>query len=109
MNASAVVFRRREICEAISATREDLLGWTIAGDWRLYVEICKKDGKVAYLASPLNKHRRHHGSVVGSNDLSNHLKEIVRMHEVVNKYIKKKECVINRQLNYRKKIQSQIF
>ena len=52
----------------------------MAGDWRLYAEILSTGGDVAYVAEPLNVHRRHAASVTHRLSMSQHLAEIRRMH-----------------------------
>jgi len=58
----------------------DLAEFTMAGDWRVYAEALSQGGSVAYVARPLNTHRRHAGSVTHSLPVSQHLDEVGRMH-----------------------------
>ena len=83
LNVSGVLFRRAALAAALARVGAELERWTIAGDWRLYCELCRAGGEVHYVARPLNQHRRHAASVVGANDLRQHLAEITAMHELL--------------------------
>lgn len=61
LTASAVVFRRFPIDEAL---RQTLRGMRVAGDW-LFFAAAMRGGDVAYTPRALNHHRRHGESVVG--------------------------------------------
>jgi ABC-type polysaccharide/polyol phosphate export permease len=80
LNASGVLFRRSALQAALDRVGPALSDWRIAGDWRLYAELCRAGGEVQYVARPLNQHRRHAESVVGANRLDQHLAEITAMH-----------------------------
>ncbi len=83
-NISAVVWRRDALCAALDRLDDLISEWTIAGDWRLYVEVLAHEkGSIAYLAEPLNQHRRHAESVTQTVSHAKHLKEISRMHDVL--------------------------
>ena len=57
-----------------------LRGLRLAGDWQLYLEVLThSDGHVAWVAAPLNVHRRHGGSVTGALAGRRHLEEIARV------------------------------
>ena len=53
----------------------------MAGDWRLYAEVLSAGGDVAYVAEPLNVHRRHAASVTHRLSMPQHLAEIRRMQQ----------------------------
>ena len=79
-NVSAVLWRREALLRALDAV-PDLEGWTLAGDWRLYLELLAgQAGRVAFIATPLNTHRRHQGGVTARLDHAAHLGEIERLH-----------------------------
>ena len=80
LNASAVVWRKAALAEALSRCHGDLDLLSVAGDWRIYVEACGLGGKIGYVASALNVHRRHSGSVTQNLSRKRHLAEIVAMH-----------------------------
>ncbi|OYW59602.1 MAG: hypothetical protein B7Z31_05590, partial [Rhodobacterales bacterium 12-65-15] len=67
---------------------DELDGFKVAGDWRLYAEICVREGStVSWLPEPLNSHRRHKLSVTQALDVDRHLAEIERMQEWVGERI----------------------
>ncbi|MDE1895566.1 MAG: glycoside hydrolase family 99-like domain-containing protein, partial [Rhodospirillales bacterium] len=81
-NVSAVLWRREALLKALEGI-PDLESWKLAGDWRLYLELlAKQDGSVAYVAEPLNTHRRHQDGVTARLDTAAHLQEIERLHKV---------------------------
>jgi hypothetical protein len=66
---------------ALAACEADLLGFRMAGDWRLYLEALALPGAtVGYEAEPLNVHRRHAASVTHALDADVHVAEIARCH-----------------------------
>ena len=52
----------------------------MAGDWRVYAEVLSVGGSVAYVAQPLNLHRRHEASVTHRLAPRRHVAEVSRMH-----------------------------
>jgi glycosyltransferase involved in cell wall biosynthesis/GT2 family glycosyltransferase len=83
LNASGVVFRRDALQRALSAVGPDLDSYAVAGDWRLYAEICLQGGSVAYVAKALNGHRRHASSVTHALKAARHLDEIGRVQSLI--------------------------
>jgi len=106
LNVSSVLFRRDKLLAAINAVGHELPTWTIAGDWRLYVQLCRSEGEVAYIARPLNAHRRHGHSVVGANRLLAHIDEIARMHQIVRSAFSLSQVETSRQAAYLESLQS---
>lgn len=116
LNVSSVLFRRETLLAAMQtlgwltdrptaeAETEQLPDWHIAGDWRLYIEICRAGGEVQYCAEPLNAHRRHQSSVVGRHQLSEHAEEIGRMHRLLRPDIGADQRIADRQYAYLKSI-----
>jgi glycosyltransferase involved in cell wall biosynthesis len=81
LNVSAVVWRRSALLAALDACGEELRGFRMAGDWRLYLQALAAPGaRIAYEAQPLNVHRRHAGSVTHALDAERHVAEIARCH-----------------------------
>ena len=80
LNVSAVLWRRDALLAALD-TVPDLDSWQLAGDWRLYMAVlaAQPEGEVAYVAEPLNTHRRHGGGVTQRLAARDHLAEIARM------------------------------
>lgn len=86
LNVSAVVWRRDALLAALDACAEELRGFRMAGDWRLYLEALSAPGaRVAYEAAPLNVHRRHAASVTHALDGGRHVEEIARCHAFARK------------------------
>lgn len=79
ISASAVLWRRSALLAALAALRGEWHLWLCAGDWRTYVEACKMECQVHYLATPLNLHRRHAASVTGSASPARRFAEVVAM------------------------------
>ncbi len=79
LNASAVLWRRDALRQALERCGAELDSFTMAGDWRVYAEVLSAGGSVAYVAQPLNIHRRHAASVTHSLAPRRHLAEVSRM------------------------------
>jgi hypothetical protein len=80
LNASAVVWRRTALQQALRRCSVELAEFSMAGDWRIYAEALAQGGTVAYVAQPLNTHRRHAASVTHRLPIARHLREVERMH-----------------------------
>ena len=81
LNASAVLWRRASLLAALDRCGDDLDGYRLAGDWRLYLELlAASTGRVVVVAAPLNVHRRHAGGVTGSLAPGRHVDEVARVH-----------------------------
>ena len=79
MNASAILFRRSALRTALARCAGALADYRMAGDWHLYLDLLAHgDGQVAWVAAPLNLHRRHGGGVTAGMDPARHLDEIAR-------------------------------
>lgn len=76
-NASAVVFRRSALQEALTEVLPSMLEYRIAGDWLAYVAVLSC-GSIAFDPRSLNLHRRHSGSVTLGSDQWPHLLEVMR-------------------------------
>lgn len=84
LNVSGVVFHRQTLLDAFEAVGDELRNYSVAGDWRLYAEICARNGsRVSYLAEALNTHRRHKVSVTHALKVEKHLAEIAGMHKII--------------------------
>ena len=79
LNASAVLLRREAFVAALDRCGRDLESYQVAGDWRLYAEMMLDGGSVAYVAEPLNTHRRHAASATSRLDSALHVDEIARV------------------------------
>ncbi len=80
VNASAVLWRRAALLAALDRCGAALDGFQLAGDWRLYAEALAEGAAVAYVAQPLNVHRRHGAGLTRRLPAAQHLDEIKRMH-----------------------------
>ncbi|MGI4950589.1 MAG: glycoside hydrolase family 99-like domain-containing protein [Janthinobacterium lividum] len=80
LNVSGVLFRRAALLAALDRCAPELATFEMAGDWRLYAELLHGGGRVAYVAEPLNVHRRHGASVTHRMPVERHLHEVERMH-----------------------------
>ena len=84
LNASAVLWKRSALLAALDRCGEELARYRMAGDWRLYVELlAASEGHVAYVAAPLNVHRRHEASVTQQMKRRRHRDEIARVHRAI--------------------------
>ena len=80
LNASAVLWRRETLRHALNRCKSELDRFTMAGDWRVYAEVLSAGGRVAYVAEPLNMHRRHEASVTHRLTPRRHVAEVSWMH-----------------------------
>ena len=81
LNVSSVVWRREALARALEVCEGDLQRFRMAGDWRLYLEALAAPGaRVAYVAAPLNVHRRHAASVTHSLKAQSHIEEVEAIH-----------------------------
>ena len=84
LNASSVLFARGALKAALARCGEDLFAFRMAGDWRLYIEILREAGaRIAYVAEPLNIHRRHGTSATHRLVGQEHIGEVARIHRLV--------------------------
>jgi glycosyltransferase involved in cell wall biosynthesis len=84
LNASAVLWKRPVLLEALDRCDDELSRYRMAGDWRVYIELLAASrGHVAYVASPLNVHRRHEKSVTHELKGRRHRDEIARVHRAI--------------------------
>ena len=88
LNVSGVLFRRSALLAALDRLGPELTGYAVAGDWRLYAEICLAGGKVVYEPGALNGHRRHQASVTHALKASRHLEEIRQMQRLIAERVK---------------------
>jgi glycosyltransferase involved in cell wall biosynthesis len=107
--ASAVLWRRAALLEALERLGPELPTWRLAGDWRVYLEILATPGvKIAVLDAPLNRHRRHAGSVTGTTRPAVHIAEIARMQALTAKRLKLPAAARARQQEVLEQIKSRL-
>ena len=84
LNVSCAIWNRAALARAMRRCEDQLLTYRMAGDWHLYVDVMTAaDCHVAYVAEPLNVHRRHAASVTHSLAAAAHIAEIERVHHLV--------------------------
>ncbi len=77
----------------------------MAGDWRVYAETLAQPGaQVAYVAQPLNHHRRHGASATARLDGAAHVAEVARVHKAVARLLGPAPGLRARQLAYRRSL-----
>jgi|GEM_PF-1411104 len=82
LNVSSVLWRREALSAALDACDDELDRYRLVGDWCLYLEtLCRRQARIAYVARPLNVHRRHPTSVTHALDTDRHLVEVLAMQE----------------------------
>ena len=79
LNVSGVVIQRKALLDALDAVGDELYDYAVAGDWRLYIDLCSTGSPVVYEARALNGHRRHQTSVTHALKAEKHFAEIVAM------------------------------
>ena len=77
LNASSVLWHRECLLDTLRAGEAQT--YRMAGDWYLYAAAAASGRKVAYVAEPLNLHRRHAGAVTASLDTEEHVAEVERV------------------------------
>ena len=101
LNVSGVVLHRQTLLDAFDAVGDDLYRYSVAGDWRLYAEICARPGsRVTWLPEPLNTHRRHRVSVTHALKAEKHLAEIAEMHKMVGEKVALDAETFDRQVEH---------
>jgi glycosyltransferase involved in cell wall biosynthesis len=106
-NVSAAVFRRQAFLQAVERCRSDLGLLRVAGDWLVYSELLRQ-GKLAFCAEVLNRHRRHQAGVTISNfESERHLAEILFMQERVAAQTRLSEITRAQALAFARQVQEQ--
>ena len=83
LNVSGVLWRRKALLAALEAAGDQLFAYKVAGDWRLYAEVCARGGNVVYESRALNGHRRHQTSVTHALAARTHYNEILAMQTLI--------------------------
>ena len=100
-NVSAVVFKNKGLGDIADA----IAGFRIAGDWRFYVWLLQQ-GKVAFVAEPLNCHRRHDRGVTLAGDKDRHIQEVVSLQDYIEEEFGVTEETRTKALEYREHVRS---
>jgi glycosyltransferase involved in cell wall biosynthesis len=102
LNVSGLLWRRAALAAALDRIGDELMAWSVAGDWRVALEVlAESDGHVAWVAAPLNVHRRHPRSASAMLAPHAHLGEISRMHRLLAARLELDEADQARQTAYR--------
>ena len=81
-NVSSALIRRDSLLAVIDEMQNTLGQLKVAGDWRIYIELCKRGGKIGFIREPLNVHRRHSGSVTHSSKSDLLIRELRTIHDL---------------------------
>jgi glycosyltransferase involved in cell wall biosynthesis len=109
LNVSSVVWRRSALLAAFERCEAALDSFAVAGDWRLYAEVLAAPGaRIAYVASPLNRHRRHRASVTRLLDADRHVAEIAAAQAAVARFLPLQAARIGRQKRYLEEVSKQL-
>ncbi|GJD34080.1 D-inositol-3-phosphate glycosyltransferase [Methylobacterium aerolatum] len=82
LNVSAVLWDGEQLRDVFRRLGDEAFRFHCAGDWRVYLESCLAGGDVAYVADPLNHHRRHALSVTHALAKPQHFGEIARVQDL---------------------------
>ncbi|WBH15798.1 glycosyltransferase family 2 protein [Sphingomonas radiodurans] len=83
VNVSAVLWRTAALRAAFERLGAAIDDFRAAGDWRVYIEACRAGGSVGYVPAPLNRFRRHPGSVIGRYTREQHIAEVEAIHALL--------------------------
>jgi len=110
LNVSSVVWRRDALLAALAACRRDLAQFRMAGDWRIYLECLAAPGaKIAYVADPLNVHRRHAQSVTHALKARKHIDEIATVHDMIRQRLRLSAAILTQQSGYVAEVTAQLM
>jgi glycosyltransferase involved in cell wall biosynthesis len=110
LNVSSVLWRRDALLRALQACRDELKQYRMAGDWRIYLECLVVPGaRIAYVADPLNVHRRHAASVTHSLKAQKHIGEIATIHQFARARFGLSERQLGLQASYLAEVSAQLL
>jgi glycosyltransferase involved in cell wall biosynthesis len=106
-DVSSALLRRTTLLAALDSLGPDLYSYQFAGDWRVYVEmLADTKGSVAYIAQPLNVHRRHSTTSILQAD--RHVAEIREVQQAVQNLLGPDEQLAGKQAQYLKRVAQQL-
>jgi glycosyltransferase involved in cell wall biosynthesis len=109
LNVSSVIWRRSALLAAMGRCEASLNSLMVAGDWRLYAEMLAAPGaRIAYVAAPLNRHRRHRASVTQTLDADCHIAEVAVVQAAVAAFLPSNSALLSRQKRYLKDLTKQL-
>ncbi len=101
LNASAVLVRREALLAALRRCEGRLAKLKVAGDWLVYADLLgHSQGRVGYLGTPMNRHRRHGASVTARLAAPAMRREIAAVHGAINAMLPRDAGRITRQKTY---------
>ncbi|MDH6265084.1 glycosyltransferase involved in cell wall biosynthesis [Rhizobium sp. SG_E_25_P2] len=103
LNVSSILWNSEALKSALQDVEDDMSRFRLVGDWRLYLAASNLGRQVAYVASPLNIHRRHQNSITTSMDIDAHLAEIEAIHQIVGRAGRNRADLKKAQAAYRTK------
>jgi hypothetical protein len=110
LNVSSVLWRREPLLRALQACHDDLKKYRMAGDWRIYLECLAFPGaRIAYVADPLNIHRRHAASVTHSLKAQKHIEEIESIHRLAGARFELSKRETDLQASYLAEVSAQLL
>lgn len=86
-NVSAAVFDRSRMLDVLERNIEWIGSFHVAGDYATYVTLLVAGGRVAFVATPLNNHRRHERGRTISSFGPTVVREIARVQEFVREHV----------------------
>lgn len=110
LNVSSVLWRRDALTRTLQTCEKELSEFRMAGDWRIYLEcLTNPAAMVAYVAEPLNVHRRHAQSVTHSLKAEKHVDEIMAIHRIVRAALKIPKKIVDAQTAYASEVRDQLL
>jgi glycosyltransferase involved in cell wall biosynthesis len=109
LNVSSTLWHRPTLRAGFDLVRKQIFDFALVGDWLLYLRtLAATDGNVAFVADPLNVHRRHQGSRTHSLDPKKHLAEVAQLHQVARDVLTLDERAIEAQASYLNEVAMQL-
>jgi Glycosyl transferase family 2 len=109
LNLSSVVWRRSVLLEAMDRCEASLVSLKMAADWRLYAEVlATSDTRIAYVAAPLNRHRRHSESITKTLNADQHIAEVAVVQAAIATFLPLSSMLLSRQRKYLKDLTKQL-
>lgn len=109
LNVSSVLWRRSALLAALQRCETALASLKMAGDWYLYADVLSQPAaRIGYVAEPLNRHRRHQGSVTHALGARRHVDEIAEVQAFIAKLLRADPKLKRRQASYLSEVSEQL-
>ena len=102
-NVSAALFLRSALVAALERDLELMCNFKIAGDWVAYLGVLEL-GDVAFVAEPLNIHRRHGASVTIGGDPRPHVREVIDVQCLAQQRYKPSQAMVAQSGDYLRRL-----